>query len=145
MIQNMKPDRIQFGPPIDDDLPWTEKTPSLTRSFDFAEVREAAHFLIYADEVAAESDEIRVNQNLIGRNLTITVKPLSADYLPQAVYEFAARIDAAVKDLRQPGLDLDDFDLEDFGDDDFDLDDLDLDDLDDLDDLEGDEDDDLVH
>ena len=112
MIQNMKPDRIQIRPPIDDDLPWMEKAPTLTRSFDFDQVRDAALFMIYADEVANESDEIRVSQNLIGRNLTITVKPVSADFLPHAVYEFAAMIDAAVEALRRPNFEHYELDLE---------------------------------
>jgi len=140
MIQNMKPDRIQFGPPINDDLSWAERTPSLTRSFDFDRVRDAALFLIYADGVAGEIDEIRVTQNLYGRNLTMTVKPVSADYLPHAVYEFAAMIDATVEALRRPRPEVNDFD--DLEDHDFDLDDFDLDGFED-DDLE-DDDGDLV-
>ena len=102
MIQNMKPDRIQIVPPIDTgDLPWMEKAPSLTRSFDFDKVRDAALFMIYADELAGESDEIRVTQNLIGRTVTLTAKPASADYLTHAVYEFAAMVDAAIEALRR--------------------------------------------
>ena len=130
MIQNMKPDRIQFGPPINDDLSWAERTPSLTRTFDFDHVRDAALFLIYADGVAGEIDEIRVTQNLYGRNLTMTVKPVSADYLPHAVYEFAAMIDATVEALRRPRPEVNVFEA----------DELDLDDFDDLDDFEADDD-----
>jgi len=81
-----------------------------------------------------------VTQNLFGRSLTITVKPVSADYLPQAVYEFAAMIDATVEALRRPRPEVNDFD--DLEDHDFDLDDFDLDGFED-DDLE-DDDGDLV-
>jgi hypothetical protein len=136
MIWNMKPDRIQFGPPIDDGGPWIERPPTLTRSLEFEEVLEAGLFLIYADKLAGESDEIRVTQNLFSRSLSITVKPVSADYLTHAVYEYAGMIDAAIEEVRGTTFDHDGIDDEllDFDDEllDFDDDDLDGDDLDEL-------------
>lgn len=108
MRKNMKPDRIQIRPPIDvGDLPWSEKAPNMTRSLDFDETRDAALFMIYADEVANESEEIRVSQELIRGKLTITVEPVNADFLTHAVYEYAALIDATLGTLRRSHFDQD--------------------------------------
>ena len=61
---------------------------------------EAALFLIYALEVANESDEVTVKHTLIGSSLGLTVRPVDAGYLTNAVYEYAALIDGAIDALR---------------------------------------------
>ena len=95
----MKPDRIQITAPVETETPWKVSGPGLSQSYEFASYSEAALFGIYAEEIANEVDDVSVRLYVMDSTLTITARPTDDDQLTNAVYEFAALVDAAIAAL----------------------------------------------
>jgi len=95
----MKPDRIQITAPVETETPWKVSGPGLSQSYEFASYSEAALFGIYAEEIASEVDDVSVRLYVMDSTLTITARPTDDDQLTNAVYEFAALVDAAIAAL----------------------------------------------
>ena len=95
----MKPDRILITAPVETETPWTVCGPGLTQSYEFGSFPEAALFGIYAEEIADEVGDVSVRLFVMDSTLSIKAKPTDSDELTNAVYEFAALVDAAIAAL----------------------------------------------